>query len=333
MEASPKILIPHLHVRQKSLESAYDVKKAIEETLPDARIVVAESRQESLQEARTADIIVSKGVTNELLDQSESLQWIQALSSGLGRFTTDRYGYDPPGLERLREDGIVLTNAAGIHAEPTGEQVLGYMLVFEREIHQGVRQQQERVWDSYGPHGELVRKTLGILGVGAIGGRVAELGSGLEMEVIGTKRDTDTVNDAVDEIYSPDSIDELLRRADYLVVSCPLTDQTRDLLGEEEFERMRSDAVLVNIARGEIVAEGALVDALKGGKIRGAALDVFREEPLPETSPLWDLSNVVITPHMAGGSPNGLKRIADLFATNYRHFLAGELDSFINRVV
>ncbi|MEF8827442.1 MAG: D-2-hydroxyacid dehydrogenase [Haloarcula sp.] len=264
------------------------------------------------------------------------MRWIQGLSSGLQRFTDDDYvtGYEPPGLDRLRDEGVVLTNVAGIHAEPAGEHVLGYLLSFERNLHLAVRKQVAGEWGGYGGvHGELVDKRLAVIGVGAIGGRVAELGNALGMTVVGTKRDPATAPGAVDGIYGPDGLDAALAGADYVVVTCPLTDETRELVDADAFATMREDAVFVNVARGGVVDERALVKALRGDRIRGAALDVFAEEPLPEDSPLWDEEDVLITPHVAGGSPRSDERVAELFARNYGRFLDGDFDGFENRVV
>jgi len=336
MTDGPSVLIPHLLSRQFSPEYARSVHDALTDRLPDLDVTLAESEAASLEAVVDADIVVCKGITPALLDRAERLGWIQGLSSGLQRFTDDEYvtGYEPPGLDRLREEGIVLTNVAGIHAEPAGEQVLGYMLAFERNLHRAVRAQVEREWGGYGgAYGELVDKRLAVVGVGAIGGRVAQLGAALGMTVVGTKRDPTTVPDAVDEIYGPEELDAAVADADYVAVTCPLTDETRGLIDGDAFETMRDDAVLVNVARGAVVDEDALVEALDSGEIRGAALDVFAEEPLPTDSPLWDDENVLVTPHMAGGSPRSNERVAELFARNYQRFREGAFDGFENRIV
>jgi len=152
------------------------------------------------------------------------------------------------------------------------------------------------------------------------------------MAVVGTKRDTSDASEAVDDLLPADEYHELLRRSDYVVLACPLTDETEGLLGIPEFRLLDSDAVLVNIARGEVVDQGALVRALQYGMIRGAALDVFEEEPLPPESVLWDLSNVVVTPHMAGSTPHKDERWIDIITTNYEALAADDLDAPVNRV-
>jgi len=282
----------------------------ISSRLPDLSVQTTTDSEETAHSVPEADIVVTYKFPTELLPSANRLEWIQALSAGVDT-------YD---LDRLHEHGIVLTNVSGVHAEPMAEQVLGYVLVFERNILRGIHQHRERTWESYGG-GEIRGKTLGTVGVGAIGSRVAEVASTLGMTVVGTKNTPETAPDTLDDVYPPAGLSEILPRVDYLVVSCPLTDETRGLLGEAEFAAMPSSSVLVNVARGEIVDEEALVAALQSGKIDGAALNVFEEEPLPEKSPLWDRPDVVVTPHMAGVSPALNERKAELFAENYRSTL------------
>jgi len=153
------------------------------------------------------------------------------------------------------------------------------------------------------------------------------------MDVIGTKRDRSDLPGAVDELLAAEAYHDLLARADYVVVACPLTEETEGMIGSDEFRLMDEDAVLINVARGEIVQHDALVSALQYHRIRGAALDVFAEEPLPQDSVLWDLSNVVITPHMAGSTPHKPERWLDIITDNYEALAAGDLDGLRNRVL
>lgn len=299
-----------------------EIGAALRAAVPEIDLRVARTPPESVAVVGEAEVVVSAGITSALLDGAERLRWVQALSAGVDAYP----------LDRLRSMGVVLTNAAGIHAEPIAQQVLGYVLVFERRIHRGMRQQANRIWERY-EGDELGGKTLGIVGVGAIGSKVAEYAGAFGMTVIGTKRDTSTVPDAVDEILPPEELFEVLSRSDYVVVACPLTDETRGLLGAAELGAMKSSAVLVNVARGPVVEEAALIEALQQHVLRGAALDVHETEPYPADSPLWDLSNVVMTPHMAGSSPRKWERIADVFAANYRAYLANDADEFVNRII
>jgi phosphoglycerate dehydrogenase-like enzyme len=206
------------------------------------------------------------------------------------------------------------------------------MLYFERGLSRSSEQQRRHEWQRF-PAGELGRRTLGVVGVGSIGGRVAELGSAFGMDVLGLRRNPSEGHPAVDEMYGPDQLHEVLGRSDYIVLACPLTNETKGLIGSEELSSISKDAVLVNVARGEIIDQRSLVAALQTGYIGGAALDVAETEPLPRDSPLWEMSNVFLTPHMAGGSPAFPERCAELFVENYRHLVQGRPGEMTNRVV
>jgi len=296
----------------------------LEDVLPPTVVVdAATTALESAAALETADVVLTIRPIADTLPADTAPDWVQTLNSGV-----DAYA-----LDALADRGVAVTNAAGIAANPIAEQVLGYLLTFERRIHTGIRQQErDGLWQRYSA-GELRGKTLGIVGVGAIGTRVAELAAAFEMEVIGTKRTPETAPSTVDEVHPPEGLPELLARSDYVVLACPLVEETRGLIDAEALMSMRSNAVLVNIARGPVVDESALEDALQQGRIRGAALDVFESEPLPPSSVLWDLPNVVITPHMAGSTPRYADRIASLVGENYAHYAAGEPEQFQNRVV
>jgi phosphoglycerate dehydrogenase-like enzyme len=319
MADQPTVLLAHT-IAATSWADPTELRDELATRAPNADVRVAWTPPESHELIPDAEVVVTSFLPSDLLAAAESLEWVQALSAGVDF-------YDQ---ETLEERGVVLTSAAGVHAEPIAEQVLGYLLAFERNLHTGIRQQSRTVWQRYGG-GEIRGKTLGIVGLGSIGSRVAEYGQAFGMTVIGTKRDPSTAPEAADEVYGPDDLYEVLPRSDYLVVACPLTEETRQLLGPAELGALPGDAVLVNVARGEIVREDALVHSLQQGRLGGAALDVFEEEPHPAESPLWDLSNVIVTPHMAGSTPHRAGRIADVFERNYEAYTGGE--SFDNRVV
>ncbi|MEF8757562.1 MAG: D-2-hydroxyacid dehydrogenase [Halobacteriales archaeon] len=316
MSERPTVLIPH-HVPR---DSAVAVREGIEARRPEIDLRLEHTPEGSRAAIDDAEIVVTFGFEGELLAGAERLEWIQALVAGV-----DRYDFD-----ELEEREIALTNASGIHAEPIGEQVLGYMLAFERNLHTAVRQQDRGIWERF-RGGELAGKTVGIVGLGAIGTRVAELAKAFDTTVIGTKANPEDAPDAVDEVFGPDGLHEVCQRSDYLVVACPLNEQTRGMIGRWEFRMMKGEAVLINVARGEVVDQDAMVYALQQHSIGGAALDVFETEPLPQDSPLWDLSNVIVTPHMSGSTPEYMDRCAELFVENYDRYLAG--DSLKNRIV
>ncbi|WP_277555106.1 D-2-hydroxyacid dehydrogenase [Halobaculum limi] len=296
--------------------------RLVDADVPADRVVAAATPAETDAHIADAEGVVLGRLPDDFLDRADSLRWIQTLSSG-----TD---YLPK--SDLEARGLAVTNAAGVHAEPIGEQVLAYILSFERNLHTLARQQAENRWERR-EGGELRGKTVGIVGVGAIGTRVAELTSALGMDVWGVKRDLDTMPESVDEARTPANLHEVCLAADYLVLACPLTDETEGLIGGDELRLLGEDGVLVNVARGAVCKQAHLVGALRSHLIRGAALDVFEEEPLPADSRLWDLSNVIVTPHMAGSTPHKTERWTAIIAENYRRLADDDLDGMRNRVL
>jgi len=307
----PSVVMLHT-VRASHAHDAAAEHAAIESRL-GIEIPMARTPAESAELIADAEIVFAGGLTTELLEAATRLEWIQAFSSGVDFYP----------LERIREEGIVLTNAAGISADPIAEQILGYMLTFSRRLHRGHRQQADRRWERYEGR-ELNGSTLGIVGVGAIGSRLAELADALGMEVLGVTPRPEVVPDAVSTAVAPDRLHDVLAEVDYLALCCPLTPETRGLIGGPEIETMGRDAVLINVARGGVVDYDRLEPALANREIAGAALDVFPEEPYDPEGMLWGLSNVVVTPHMAGSTDRKPERIADLIARNYEAHLAGE---------
>lgn len=300
--------------------NASDLRDEITARITNDKVRVAHHSRDAVSRMSKANIGITNEFTPRIVDAADQLEWIQTLSAGTAKYP----------LDQLDEKDVRLTSASGVHAEPIAEQVLGYMLVFERRLHQAVRQQSQRRWQRfYG--GEIRDKTLGIIGVGTIGKRIAELSSFLDMRIIGTKRTPEESPAFLDDLFGPDGLYDVLSESDYLVIACPLTEETQGLLQRPEFNSMKESAVLVNIARGAIVPEQSLIEALQSGRIRGAALDVFETEPLPPDSRLWDLPNALITPHSAGLTPHYLSRCADVFAENYERFQRE--DELINRVL
>jgi phosphoglycerate dehydrogenase-like enzyme len=317
----PRLLLSH-EFPPETRGTLDDLEAALRDRLPKIEVVRATDYADSTAKVADAEIIVEHGLYDDHLNAAESLQWVQSLSSGANRYDRDR----------LREMDVLLTTASGVHARPIAEQVLTYLLAFERNLLRGLRQQRGREWRRY-PAGELGDCTLAVVGVGAIGGRVTELASALDMTVLGVRNNPDRPYPAVDEMIGPDDLHAALGRADYAVLACPLTEDTRGMIGSAELTSLGNDGVLVNVARGAVVQQDALTEALQTGDLRGAALDVFEDEPLPAESPLWDLSNVVVTPHVAGGTPLFPEYCAEIIAENYDHFIAGDYDKMRNRVL
>ena len=248
--------------------------------------------------------------------------WIHSIQAGVDRFPFDA----------LRERGIALTNSTGIHGDVVGETGVGLMLAFARRLHVH-RSNQERgewvkpAWDDAFP---LRRESACVVGLGTLGQGIATRASALGMGVTGVKR-TPTPVDSVDRVYPPEDLHEAIADARFVALAVPLTDDTEGMLGAPEFETMRDDAYLVNVARGPVVDQAALVDALDAGELAGAGLDVFETEPLPADSTLWDREEVIVTPHAAGFNDEYYERVATIVRENLRRFDAGE--SLTNQVV
>jgi len=260
--------------------------------------------------------VIPAGITADAL----GLRWVQLTSAGLDRLLDSE----------LARSEVTLTTASGIHAVPIGEYVMAVMLAFAKGLPGAMRAQAERTWRPYLAE-ELHGKTIGIVGLGAIGGYVAKLAKADGMRVLAVRRSTQRRStgegaglDDVDELLPQSDLPYLLSEADYVVVAVPLTAESRGLIGERELRAMKPSARIINIARGAIIDEAALVRALNEKWIGGAALDVFEQEPLPPESELWGMENVILTPHISGGTPVYMERAVELFCDNLRRYLAGE---------
>jgi phosphoglycerate dehydrogenase-like enzyme len=259
-------------------------------------------------------------VKPENFASASRLEWIQVTAAGVGHVL----------FPELVESEVVLTNGRGLHSVAMAEHTIGVMLAFVRKLHLARDAQRERRWTQHemwggSPRfGELGGTTLGLVGLGSIGTAVAERARALGQHVIAVRRHPHADPTPANEQWGVDRLDELMARSDWIVLAAPLTSETRGLITAEHIGRMKRDAVLINLGRGGLVDEPALIAALEQGKIGGAALDVFRREPLDEKSPLWSMPNVIVTPHISGLGPRYWGRATDLFAANLRLFLAGE---------
>jgi phosphoglycerate dehydrogenase-like enzyme len=243
--------------------------------------------------------------------RAKQLRWFHSFSAGV----------DHPFFQGLLSRGIRLTTSSGAQAVPIAQTVMLYLLAFSRDLRGWFAAQDKRSWEPRNI-GDLQGRELGVVGLGPIGLEVARLGVAFGMKVTGFRRTPR--GDEPCATRPMLALDDYLPRADYLVLAAPLTDATRGLIDARALRAMKPDAVLVNIARGSIVDEAALVEALRDGWIGGAALDVFEQEPLPESSPLWSLPNVIVTPHSSGTSPGNHHRATEIFIDNLARYVRGE---------
>jgi phosphoglycerate dehydrogenase-like enzyme len=255
----------------------------------------------------------------ELFATARCLRWIHSAAAGI----------EANLFPEMVASDVVLTNAAGLHAINIPEHAIALMCALARNIHVAQRLKAERRWDRYaaiaagGGFRQLAGSHLAVLGAGVIGLGVTRLGRALDMQVRVLRRRPELAVDGAEAVVGPDRLHELLGWADFVVVATPLTPDTHHLIDAAALGAMRSSAYLVNVGRGEIVDDGALVDALRSGAIAGAGLDVFAEEPLPPEHPYWALDNVIVTPHVSGYLPDFFARAFAIFLDNLERFRDG----------
>jgi phosphoglycerate dehydrogenase-like enzyme len=261
---------------------------------------------------REAEVVVVSGLwRNELLDRAPRLRFIQSISAG-----TDQYD-----REMLKARGIRLASAKGVNARAVAEHSMALILALARKLPEARDNQARRHWrgmisEISQREDELGGKTLLIVGLGSIGSRAAQLARAFHMRVVGVKRDPSVGGGAADSIHALAELKALLPGADYVLLTCPLNAETEKIIDADALSRMKDSACLVNAARGRCVDEPALVKALEDGRIAGAALDVTVEEPLPASSPLWALPNVLVTPHTAGETRKYEDNVLDILLEN-----------------
>ncbi|HEY8767189.1 MAG TPA: D-2-hydroxyacid dehydrogenase [Dehalococcoidia bacterium] len=271
---------------------------------------------------RETEILLSNPIVpDNILERAAHLRWVQLTSAGADRLVDS---------ELVLSGRVKVTTASGIHAIPISEYVIGVMIAFAKGFPRAFRSQANNAWQAY-LAAELDGATVGVLGLGAIGGRVAELSKALGMRVLAVRRScqlrmsgAEAGEPFADQLFPPSELPAFLAECDFVVLAVPLTAESRHMIGDAELEAMKPTAVIVNIARGAVIDQAALVRALKAGRIGGAALDVTEPEPLPPDSELWGLENVMITPHISGGTPRYMDRAIELFCDNLRRYLAGE---------
>lgn len=295
---------------------------ALAPRFPGAVFHVAHHGADALRWARNVEALVALAheIPAELLAAMPGLRWVQALTTGVDHLV---------GLPTLRPE-VLVTNGRGIHGPQMSEMAFLHMMALWRDVPAMMANQRAHRWDRW-PQKLLLGKTVVLLGIGAISEELARRCQAFGMRVVGV---SDARADApgFDAVLPRARLREAAAMADALVVLVPLTPATRRLVDAGVLAAMKPDAILVNLARGPVVDEAALIDALRAGRIAGAGLDVFEVEPLPADSPLWDMPNVVVTPRVGGMSDTYARQALPLVEDNLRAFLAGDLDRLRNRV-
>lgn len=277
-------------------------------------IVIINSPEEAKKILPQAEIITGYSLTPaEYYDMAPNLKWVFIMAAGV----------DGVPFDKLSDRGIPVSNAGGIHISFMSEHAIGVMIMFSRGLYKNMRNQLAKKWDRIGDADELTDKTLTIIGAGKIGAAIARKAKALDMKVVGLDK-FPRPNEHFDTVRPLEDLIPALSESDYVILTTPLTPETYHFMSTSQFSAMKQNAVFINMSRGHTVDEPALIEALEKGVIRGAALDVFQQEPLSPDSKLWDLENVIITPHNCGASIQYFPRAIKVFVEAYKAFKNGQ---------
>jgi len=299
---------------------AEEYRRALEPEFPELVIRACKTENEVGDFIEKAKFLLTFNISDLLIRKAVNLEWIQALGTGVDAIL---------GLPSLPK-GVLVTSTRGIHGPQMSELAVLLMLALTRRFPDTVRNQDKSVWDRW-PAELLWMKKVGIFGLGAVGEEIALRCKAFGMTVYGINRSGRGV-DAVDRMFGLDGLLTVAREVDYFIVAVPLTPETRGMVGAEVVSAMKPTAFLLNLARGPVVDEKALIRALESRTIAGAGLDVFDEEPLPQGHPFWKMKNVIVTPHVGGTSTFYVSQVLPIFRENLRRYLKGERHALINVV-
>jgi len=299
-------------------QRAETYKNALSPKFPEVVIHAAAQEGEVGKFIEETDILVTIRISDDLLKKASKLKWIHALTTGVDYIVN---------LPSLRKD-VILTSTRGIHGPQVSEMAFLLMLALNRNFPEVVRNQDKGLWERW--QGKLLwKKKIGILGVGVIGEEIARKSKVFGMEVFGIdiiKRKLD----CIDAFYGPEDIVRVAKEVDYLVIVAPNTPETEKIVDSKVLSAMKPTAFLLNLGRGELVDEEALIQALKSGKIAGAGLDTYLQEPLPKEHPFWGMKNVIVSPHVAGMSDIYVEQALTIFEENLSRFIKGEKRNLLN---
>ncbi len=290
-----------------------DQQQEVIKTAPKASLTVVRKEEVTREMLEKAEIIFG-WPEQAHLRAAKNLRWLQLPSAGADSYM-DR------GLFHCSD--IRLTNSSGVFGLPIAEHVFAMILAFNRNLTEYAWQQKDSKWKGIRKTKDFYGSTMGIIGLGDIGSEVAKRAKAWGAQVLAVKRTLSDKPEYVDRLYTTDALDEVLKQSDYVVIALPNTQKTIGIITEQSLRRMKPDSFLVNIGRGALIDQEALVKALKEGWIGGAGLDVTTPEPLPCDNPLWELPNVIITPHVSGSSPTNDNRRMGIFLRNLEHYLSG----------
>ena len=283
---------------------------------PDVLFSYADTRSSMVEGAVDVDVAFTSCLTVDAFRAANALRWVHSPAAGVGSML----------FPDMRSSDVQLTNSRGMNARAVAEHAIALIFALARRLPKAFEAQRAARWVQHELSGlpTLHGRTIGIVGLGAIGARLAQMASGLGLRVIATRRDTKAEHPPEVAVVLPASgLPQLLAESDIVVIAAPLTEQTRELIGASELALMKPSSWLINVARGKLVREKDLIDALAAGRLAGAGLDVLEKEPPSADSPLWAMPNVIITPHVAGFRDDYWEAAVDLFAENLRRYRAG----------
>jgi phosphoglycerate dehydrogenase-like enzyme len=288
--------------------------------LPDsANVRIGNDPARLIEVAPEAEVILNGQFNGDLLAKvfplAKQLKWVHTLSAGVEQVL----------FPELIDSPVPLTNGRGVFGRVLGEWAVAAMLFFAKGLRRLVKQQEEGVWEQFDIE-ELHGRTLGIIGYGEIGRAAAERARAFGVRIVALRRrpELSAADRLLDAAWSPDKLHELLRESDYVLIAAPHTRETRGMIGEREIAAMEPSAVLINVGRGPVIDETALIRALEHNRIRGAALDVFQQEPLPPGHPFYELKNVLLSPHSADHFSGWIESAVRMFVVNFNHYVKGE---------
>jgi len=305
MSEKIRVLLTYRGLSEKHVQRIREVSTRI-------TLDIAADKEKVLDAVKDAEVIFG-GFNRDMFLASKKLKWVHVASAGVEAYL----------FPEFVNSQVILTNSSGVHRIPISEMAIAMMLMLAKRLHRFMRFQLEGKWSRL-LSDELAGKTVGILGLGDIGTETAWKAKCFGMRVLALNRRTKHRPTYVDEILGVEDLNYFLGELDYLVITVPLTKETRHMIGEKELKLMKPTAYIVNVSRGAVIDNAALTKALKEGWIAGAGLDVFEQEPLPEGSELWKLENVIITPHVSGGTPHYAERAVEIFCRNLARYLDGK---------
>jgi len=312
-----KLLIA-IHHRFELWQAPAWFAERLKREFPQLQIVQVTKYEQVASEIGDAEVLIGWSLRGEQFLQALKLRWIHSTAAAIHLLLSPE----------LLASKVVVTNAREVHAPVVAEHILAVMHALAKRFPAAARYQQQRIWaqTQMWRQGlqEISGSTLGLVGLGSIGGETARRALGVGMRVFAMREHPEKASDVAERIFGPEQLDEMLGESDFVALAAPLTPRTEHIINEQRLAKMKPSSYLINVSRGPLIDDAALIAALRQKKIAGAALDVFSEEPLPADSPYWSLENCLVTPHTAAITDRMWERHYALFTDNLRHYMAGQ---------